>query len=129
MDDAGSDDDRRGRRRRLAIIGVVAAVSLGSGAVLMTIGSRRVSAEVDHVRTAAATANVDPADYLFAATNPAPDPVAAALGTDGEVSGYQQSDRNWCLTVTIARLLSRRSLYFTLGPDGAFTEVGACPGS
>lgn len=52
MDGAGSEDDRRGRRRRLVLIGVGAGLVVGSGMVV----------------------------------------------------------------------------YFSLGPDGAFTEVGACPG-
>lgn len=86
-----------------------------------------MSAEAADIRQAASTANVDPAAYLFAAMNPAPDPVATALGTDGEVSGYQQPDNSWCLTVTVSRLLSRRSLHFSLGLDGAFSEVAACP--
>lgn len=100
---------------------------MGSGAVVTTIGSRRVGDEVRRIRRSAASANVDPAAYLFAAMSPTPDPVAAALGTDGEVSGYRRPDNSWCLTVTVARLLSRQSVHFSLGTDGAFSEVGACP--
>lgn len=122
--DAASE--RQGRRRRLAIIVVVAVVVLGAGAVAQTIGGRRVDAEVGRIRTAARTAKVDYGAFVFAMMNAVPDPVATALRTDADVSAVQSPGRPWCLTLEVTRLLAKRSVFFTLGDDGALTEVAGC---
>lgn len=118
--------ERQGRRRRLAIIVVVAVVVLGAGAVVQTIGGRRVDAEVSRVRTAARTATVDYGAFVFAMMNAVPDPMATALQTDADVSAVQGLDQSWCLTLEVTRLLSKRSVFFALGHGGALTEVAGC---
>ena len=120
--------EQRGRRRRLVIIVVVAAVLVIGGSVPLTIGQRRVDREVTRIRAAATTAKVDPAQFLFAMTHDVVDPVDVALGTDADVSAVQGNDRSWCVTLEVTRLLSKRSVFFTVADDGALTEAAGCTG-
>lgn len=110
------------------IIVVIAIVVLGAGAVVQTIGGRRVDAEVGRIRTAARTARVDYGAFVFAMMNDVVDPVYTALHTDADVSAVQSPGRPCCLTLEVTRLLSKRSVFFTLGDDGSLTEVAGCTG-
>lgn len=122
---SGPVDD--GRRRRLAIIVGVVSLLVLAWVILSTIGSRQADDEVSRIRLAAGAASVTAADFAAAASGPADDPVAEALGvSSGDVSGSSDTGASWCVTIEIDRLLASRSLHFTLDASGRLTEVPGC---
>lgn len=93
------------------------------------VGARRATDAVDRIRTAASTSVLTPADLAtFAVGDPGSDPVAGALGLSDElVSATSASGATWCLTVRVERLLTSRTIRFTVDESGRLSETASCP--
>lgn len=83
---SGASSPAVGRRRRLAIVGGIAAALVVVGLTVAAVGARRATDAVDRIRTAVSTAVLTPADLAtFAVGDPGSDPVAGALGLSDEL--------------------------------------------
>lgn len=111
------------------IIGGIAAAVIVVALTVASTGARRANDAIDRIRTAASTAVLSPADLAtFAVGDPGSDPVAEALGlTDELVSASSSSCATWCLAVRVERLLTARTIRFTVDESGRLSETASCP--
>jgi hypothetical protein len=115
-----------GKGRRLVIIVVLVALVFGTTTVVQFVGDRRVTHEVARIRQRASTVRIEPVSLFPSGFGGAADPIAEALATDATTSEVKGLGASWCATLAVQRLLSKRSVYFTISASGQLVETANC---
>lgn len=115
-----------GKRGRLAIVTVAAAVVFGVPAVILNQSNEAVDEEVAEVRLRARTAAVSQ-EAIEAATLRGDWTLMPDLGVNAAKLGLSRNGpAHWCLTVHLEKTIVTRDVQFLVDSDSSLRPVGRC---